>query len=65
MTGIPAAGPCRRCGDSASLAACVVLYGGAGRASLGRKHAALLAGGAAGLFGGWLAASAVIAGNGW
>jgi hypothetical protein len=44
---------------------CVVLYGGAERAGLGRKRAALLAGGAAALFGGWFAASAVIAGQGW
>jgi hypothetical protein len=44
---------------------CVVLYGGAVRAGLGRSRAALLAGAAAVLFGGWLTASAVIAGNGW
>lgn len=43
---------------------CVVLYGGANRAGLGRGHAALLAGGAAVVLGGWLIASAVIAGNG-
>jgi hypothetical protein len=44
---------------------CVVLYGGAMRAGLGGRRAALLAGAAAVLFGGWLTASAVIAGNGW
>src|SRR6204780_163383 len=38
---------------------CVVLYG------LGRRRAALLAGGAAVVLGGWLTASAVIAGHGW
>lgn len=46
-------------------AACVVLYGGAMRAGLGRRHAALLAGGAAVVLGGWFSASAVIAGHGW
>ncbi|HEX3966262.1 MAG TPA: hypothetical protein VHZ03_58065 [Trebonia sp.] len=46
-------------------ATCVVLYGGAVRAGLGRARAALLAGGAAVLFGGWFTASAVIAGHGW
>src|SRR5580692_851900 len=44
---------------------CVVLYGGAVRAGLGRRRAVLLAGGAAVLLGGWCAASAVIAGHGW
>ncbi|HEX9034206.1 MAG TPA: hypothetical protein VF834_20375 [Streptosporangiaceae bacterium] len=44
---------------------CVVLYGGAKRAELGRRRAALLAGGAAVVFGGWFTASAVIAGHGW
>jgi hypothetical protein len=44
---------------------CVVLYGGAVSAGLGLRRAALLAGGAAVVFGGWLAASAVIAGHGW
>ena len=44
---------------------CVVLYGGAVRAGLGRTRAALLAGAAAVLFGGWFTASAVIAGHGW
>jgi len=44
---------------------CAVLYGGAVRAGLGRTRAALLAGAAAVLFGGWFTASAVIAGHGW
>jgi hypothetical protein len=44
---------------------CVVLYGGAVRVGLGRSRAALLAGAAAVLFGGWVAASAVIADHGW
>ena len=44
---------------------CAVLYGGAVRAGLGRRRAALLAGGAVAVLGGWLAASAVIAGHGW
>jgi hypothetical protein len=48
-----------------AAATCVVLYGGAERAGLGRKRAALLAGAAAVLLGGWIAASAVIAGLGW
>ena len=53
-------------GVIAMLAAtCAVLYGGAVRAGLGRQRAALLAGGAAVLLGGWCAASAVIAGHGW
>ena len=46
-------------------ATCVVLYGGAVRAGLGRTRAALLAGGAAVVLGGWFTASAVIAGHGW
>jgi hypothetical protein len=46
-------------------ATCFVLYGGAVRAGLGRTRAALLAGGAAAVLGGWFAASAVIAGHGW
>jgi hypothetical protein len=46
-------------------ATCVVLYGGAIRAGLGRRRAALVAGGAAVLLGGWFTASAVIAGHGW
>ena len=53
-------------GVIAMLAAtCVVLYGGAVRAGLGRGRAALLAGGAATVLGGWCAASAVIADHGW
>jgi hypothetical protein len=44
---------------------CIVLYGGAERSGLGRKRSALLAGGAAVVLGGWLTASAVIAGHGW
>jgi len=44
---------------------CVVLYGGALRAGQGRRRAALLTGGAAVVLGGWLTASAVIAGHGW
>ena len=44
---------------------CVVLYGGAVRAGLGRRRAALLAGAAAVLFGGWMTASALIADRGW
>jgi len=46
-------------------ATCIVLYGGAVRAGLGRRPAALLAGGAAVVLGGWFTASAVIAGHGW
>ena len=46
-------------------ATCLVLYGGAVRAGLGRRRAALLAGGAAVVLGGWFTASAVIAGHGW
>ena len=48
-----------------AVATCVALYGGAIRADLGRRRAALLAGAAAVLLGGWLAASAAIAGHGW
>jgi hypothetical protein len=44
---------------------CIVLYGGAKRAGLGTRRAARLTGGAAAVLGGWLAASAVIAGHGW
>jgi hypothetical protein len=44
---------------------CIVLYGGAERAGLGRRRSALLAGAAAVVLGGWLTASAVIAGHGW
>jgi hypothetical protein len=43
---------------------CLVLYGGAQRAGLGRRRSALVTGGAAVVFGGWFTASAVIAGNG-
>ena len=45
-------------------ATCFVLYGGALRAGLGRARAALLAGGAAVVLGGWFTASAVIAAHG-
>jgi hypothetical protein len=48
-----------------AAATCVALYGGAERAGLGRSRAALLAGSAAVLLGGWLATTAVIAGHGW
>jgi hypothetical protein len=48
-----------------AAAACAVLYGGAVRAGLGRTRAALLAGGAAVVLGGWFAATALIAGHGW
>jgi hypothetical protein len=48
-----------------AAATCAMLYGGALRAGLGRPRAALLAGGAAVMFGGWLTASALIAGHGW
>jgi hypothetical protein len=44
---------------------CAALYGGAQQAGLGARRAALLAGVGAVLLGGWLAASAVIADNGW
>ena len=44
---------------------CIALYGGAVRADPGRRRAALLAGAAAVLLGGWLAATAVIADHGW
>jgi hypothetical protein len=44
---------------------CVLLGGGAMRAGLSRRRAALLAGGAAVVLGSWLTASAVIAGQGW
>ena len=45
-------------------ATCVVLYGGAVRAGRSRHRAALLAGGAAAVLGGWFTASAVIADHG-
>jgi len=44
---------------------CIVLYSGAMRVGLGRRRAALLAGAAAVVLGGWMTASAVIAGHGW
>lgn len=44
---------------------CIVLYRGAVRADLGRRRAALLAAVAAVVLGGWIVASAVIAGHGW
>ena len=46
-------------------ATCVVLYGGAMRAGLGRSRATLIAGGTAVALGSWFTASAVIAGHGW
>ncbi len=46
-------------------ATCLVLYGGAVRSGLSKRRAALLAGGAAFVLGGWFTASAVIAGHGW
>ena len=45
-------------------ATCLVLYGGAVRAGLSPRRAALLAGGAAVVLGSWFTASAVIAGHG-
>src|SRR6266496_412952 len=48
-----------------AAATCVVLYSGAKRAGLGRRRAALLAGAAAVVLGGWFTATAVIAGHGW
>jgi len=48
-----------------AAAACAVLYSGAVRSGLGRTRAALLAGGAAVVIGGWFAATAIIAGHGW
>ncbi len=48
-----------------AAATCIVLYGGAKRAGLGRRRAALLAGAVAVLLGGWFTATAVIAGHGW
>jgi hypothetical protein len=44
---------------------CIVLYGGAKRAGQGPRRAALLAGAASVLFGGWFTATALIAGQGW
>jgi hypothetical protein len=48
-----------------AAATCIALYGGAVRAGLGRRRAALLGGAAAVLLGGWYTATAVIAGHGW
>jgi hypothetical protein len=48
-----------------AAATCVALYGGAGRAGLGRRRTALLGGAAAVLLGSWYTATAVIAGHGW
>ena len=44
---------------------CMVLYGGAERAGLSRRRAALLAGAAAAVLGSWFTATAFIAGHGW
>jgi hypothetical protein len=44
---------------------CIALYGGAMRAGLGRRRAALPAGTTAVLLGGWFTATGVIAGHGW
>lgn len=54
-------------GGPAAVAAvtCAVLYSGAKRAGLGTRSATLVAGAAAVLLGGWITASAVIAGHGW
>src|SRR5580693_9107477 len=48
-----------------AAATCIVLYGGAERAGLGRRRAALLAGAAAVLLGGWFTVTALIADHGW
>lgn len=48
-----------------AAATCVGLYAGAVRAGLGRTRAALLAGAAVVVFGGWFVVTAVIAGHGW
>ncbi len=48
-----------------AAATCVAFYGGAARAGLGRRRAALLAGAAAVVLGGSFTATAVIAGHGW
>ena len=48
-----------------AAATCIALYGGAVRAGLGRKRAALLGGAAAVVLGGWYTATALIAGHGW
>jgi hypothetical protein len=60
LWGITIAGPV-----AVAALTCIALYGGAVRAGQGRRRAALLAGGAAVVLGGWLTASAVIAGHGW
>jgi hypothetical protein len=53
-------------GSTATAAAtCILLYGGVVRAGLDRQRAALLAGVAAVLFGGWFTASTLIAASGW
>ena len=57
---ITIAGPAATAG-----AACVALYGGAKRAGLGRRRAAVLANAAAVLLGGWFTATMFIAGRGW
>jgi hypothetical protein len=44
---------------------CIVLYGGAERADLGRSRAVLLTGAAAVVLGGWFTATALIADHGW
>ena len=48
-----------------AAATCIALYDGAVRTGLGRRRAALLAGTAAVVLGGWFTATAVIAGHGW
>jgi hypothetical protein len=48
-----------------AAATCIALYGGAVRAGLGQRRAALLGGAAAILLGGWYTATALIAGHGW
>ena len=48
-----------------AAATCVALHRGAERAGLGQRRAALLAGAAAVVLGGWFTATAVIAGHGW
>jgi hypothetical protein len=48
-----------------AAAASIALYGGAKRAGLGRRPAALLGGAAAALLGGRFIAASVIAGHGW
>jgi hypothetical protein len=48
-----------------AAAACIALYGGAVRAGLTLRRAAVLAGAAAALLGGWFTATVVVAGHGW